>query len=132
MVKRKAKEFTLNYFLELKEEHTKMEKLTYNDLKIQNYLMSEEIPTEEAKNLFRFRTRSAFFKENMKTSFQSTPCPFCLVQPDNQTHSMVCPEVKTKIKIEGNYDDIFEEDIPSDISKTLLRISKLREDVIIS
>ena len=45
---------------------------------------------------------------------------------------MVCPEVKTKIKIEGNYDDIFEEDIPSDISKTLLRISKLREEVIIS
>ena len=132
LVKRKGKEFTLNYFLELKEEHTKMEKLDYNDLKLQNYLMSEEITAEEAKNLFRFRTRSAFFKENMKTGFQSTPCPFCHVQPDNQTHSMVCPDVNKKIKIEGNYDDIFQEDIPADISKTLLRITKLREDVIIS
>ena len=130
LVKIKAEEFTLNYLLGLKEKHTKMEKLDYIELKLQKYLKDDKIPVEEAKNLYRYRTRSAKYKENMKTSYQATPCPFCSVQPDTQLHSVQCTVVKSKVKIEGNYDDIFQEDIPRDISRTLFRISQLREDVI--
>ena len=127
----KIKEYTLEYLLELKERHSKMEKLDYTELKLQKYLKNDEIPTEEAKNLFRFRTRSALFKENMKNSFlQSVACPLCSVQPDNQTHSVQCTVVLSKTKVEGNYEDIFKEDIPPVISKTLLRISKLREGIL--
>ena len=90
LVKIKAKEFTLNYLLEMKEKHSKMENLSYTELKLQQYLKNDDIPTEEAKNLYRFRTRSAYFKENMKNGFLSTACPFCLVQPDNQVHSVKC------------------------------------------
>ena len=94
--------------LGLKERHTKMEKLYYSVLK-----------------------HSALFKENMKNSFlQSTACPFCFVQPDNQTHSVQCTVVISKTKVEGNYEDIFKENIPTVISKTLLRISKLREGIL--
>ena len=130
LVKTKAKEYTLNYLLDLKEKHSKMEKLQYTELKLQTYLKTDEIPVSEAKNLYRFRTRCAKFKENMKNGYQSTPCPFCLVQPDNQTHSVQCTVVKSRVKIDGNYEDIFKEKIPSNISKTLLNISKLREEVI--
>ena len=45
-----------------------------------------------------------------------------------QQHSLQCPEVKAKIKVNGSYKDIFEEDIPSEISNTLLRINQFRED----
>ena len=66
LVKIKTQEYTLNYLLELKDKHSKMEKLEYDELKLQDYLKDDDIPVAEAKNLFRFRTRSARFKENIK------------------------------------------------------------------
>ena len=130
LVKLKTKEYALEYLLTLKEKHSKMEKLKYVEVKLQNYLKNPNISVAEAKNLYRYRTRSAKYKENMKSSYLSTACPFCFVQLDSQTHSVQCTVISSKIKIEGNYDDIFKEDIPSDISKTLLKISKIREDII--
>ena len=128
MVKIHTQEYTLAYLLKIKESHTKMENLHYTEIKLQNYLKNSEITVEEARNLFKYRTRVAHFKENMKSSYASTVCPLCMVQPDTQTHSMQCPEVKLKTKIEGHYSDIFSENIPSTISKTLLNIFKLREE----
>ena len=124
-------ECTLEYLLKLKEKHTKMENLEYSELKMQSYLKDPDISVAEARNLYRYRTRSAKYKENMKSSYTTTSlaCLVCFVQPDTQQHSLQCPEIKAKVKVEGIYKDIFEEDIPSDISKTLLRISKFREDL---
>ena len=128
LVKIKTKEYTLNYLLDLKEEHSKMDNLQYFELKLQKYLKDGDFNVQEAKNLYRFRTHCAKFKENMKTSYTATPCPFCLVQPDNQAHSVQCPEVQQRVKIEGNYSEIFKENIPFNISKTLMNITKLREE----
>ena len=130
MVRIKVQEYTLNFLLEKKESHTKMDNLKYNKIKLQKYLKDPRIPVTEAKNLYRYRTRSAKYKENMKTSYQSTPCPFCFVQPDSQTHSVQCTVVRSKITVQGNYTDIFKENIPADISQTLLKISELREELI--
>ena len=122
MGKIKAKEYTLKYLLKLKGKHSKVDNLNYSELKLQNYLKDPE-----SKNLYRYRTRSARYKENMKSSYTATSlaCPLCQVQPDSQPHSLQCTEVKTKTKVEGRYLDIIGEDIHSDISKTLLRISKI-------
>ena len=130
MVKIKTKEYTMKYLLGIKEKHKKMDDLHYTELKLQNYLKDSDIPVAEARNLYRYRTRVAKYKENMKSSYTntSTACPLCLLHPDTQLHSVQCTEVKTKIVVEGRYEDIFDEDIPSNISKTLLRIDKLRED----
>ena len=38
LVKVKTTEYTLNYLLSLKEKHSKMDKLTYTEQKLQNYL----------------------------------------------------------------------------------------------
>ena len=130
LVKIKTKENALEYLLNLKAQHTKMDNLAYTELKLQKYLKSEEIPVHEAKNLFRFRTRGATFKENYGDRYQSKGCPLCAVHLDTQAHSLQCEEVKEKISIEGRYSDIFREKIPKDISKTLYKISKLREDFI--
>ena len=128
MTRIKAKEYSLNYLLNLSDRHEKMENLLYTDLRMQNYLNDSEIPVKEAKNLFRFRTRSAKFKENMKNSYNIRTCPLCCVQPDTQAHSLQCHEVKSKIRVEGNYGDIFSKNIPTNISKTLMRITELRKD----
>ena len=130
MVKTKTKEYTLNYLLEMKEKHSKMDNLSYSNLKLQKYLKESDKSVAEIQNLYRYRTRVAKYKENMKNSYSNTSqaCPLCLVHPDTQQHSVQCIEVKSKVLVEGSYRDIFQEDIPSDISKTLLRITKLRED----
>ena len=107
-----------------------MENLEYTELKLQNYLTDDEISVEEAKNLYRFRTRVAKFKENFKNGYVANACPLCLVQPDTQAHSLQCHVLKTKLDIKGTYSDIFCEDIPQDISKTLLEISKFRENLL--
>ena len=130
LVKIKTKEYTLEYLLRLKTKHKKMENVKYSELKIQNYLKSSKITTEEAKNLYRFRTRAAKFKENLKSSYAATGCPLCFVHPDTQEHSLNCTVVQEEVTIKGKYKDIFEEDIPTNISKTLLEISKLRQNVL--
>ena len=71
LVKTKAKESTLDYLLNLSEKHEKMENLHYTDLELHNYLKDAKIPEAEAKNLFRFRTRSAKFKANMKNGYST-------------------------------------------------------------
>ena len=65
MVKVKTKEYALDYLLELKSKHSKMNNLDYPELKLQDYLKDPKISVQESKNLFRFRTRTANFKTNM-------------------------------------------------------------------
>ena len=50
----------------MKEQHRKMDNLTYTEIKMQNYLKDNEIPVNDARNLYRFRTRVARFKENLR------------------------------------------------------------------
>ena len=120
----------MNYLLKLKVDHSKLDSLVYSKLKLQNYLKTDGIPVHEAKNLFKFRVRVARFKENFGDTYEDKCCPVCKVHLDTQAHSVQCEKVKQEIKIDGNYTDIFKENVPSNISKTLLRISKLREDLI--
>ena len=129
-LKIKTKEYALNHLLEMKSEHTKMDDLMYSELKMQKYLKSEEIPVNEAQNLFRHRVRVAQFKENFGEKYMNKTCPLCSLHLDTQVHAMQCEIVKSQITIEGKYSDIFKQKIPTNISRTLLKISKLRENVI--
>ena len=126
-IKIKMKEYTLEHLLSQKEEHSKMDNLHYVELKIQNYLTDDGISVQEAKNVYKFRTRSAKFKENYKNSYVGIACPLCLVQPDTQAHCVKCPEIVKMMPIQGTYSDIFSDDIPKEISSTLLRITEMRE-----
>ena len=84
-VKIKSKEFALEQLLKLKSKHSKMENLDYSELKLQKYLNNPLITVQEAKNLFKFRTRVANFQAKMKNNPRfSLTCPFCKVQPDTQ------------------------------------------------
>ena len=130
IVKAKMKENALNYLFSLKEKHSKMDDLCYTELKLQKYLKSDRIPVREAKNLYRYRVKVANFKANFGERYQSKGCPFCFVHLDTQPHAMQCVNVKDLVNTEGEYRKIFGENIPSNISKTLLNISKMRENLI--
>jgi hypothetical protein len=130
IVKIKTKEYTLEYLLELKSKHTKLDNLVYSELRLQKYLKSDDIPVYEAKNLFKYRVKVADFKENFGNKYENKVCPLCGIHMDTQTHAVHCVKVKESVPVEGNYSDIFKETIPRKISKTLYSISKLREGLI--
>ena len=129
LVKVKSKEYALEYLLKLKSKHSKMENLEYLELKLQNYLKTKDITVQEAKNLYKFRTRVAKFGENMKSNSNvSIACPLCQVEPDTQEHSvMQCSVVRSKVVVRGVYRDIFLDDVPVEIARTLMEIMELRE-----
>ena len=52
------------------------------------------------------------------------------MHPASQIHSLKCIEVKSKISVRGNYEDIFKKTIPKEISATLMKICELRKDFI--
>ena len=60
----------------------------------------------------------------------SIACPLCHVLPDTQEHSLECPVIRTRVEVKGKYRDIFLEEIPSNISKTLSEITEVREEFI--
>ena len=70
---------------------------------MQNYLRDGKIHVQEAKNLFRFRVRVAFFKENLENKYlHNLWCSLCHLYPDTKSHSVKGKEVKETVKIEGN------------------------------
>ena len=69
---------------------------------MQNYSKSEEIPENEAQNLFKYRVRVAQCKENLGDKYMNTACPLCSMHLDNQVHAIQC---EIKISVEGKYSD---------------------------
>ena len=64
IIKEKACLSAFTYLLEQKEEHTKMEFLSYNKLSVQSYFCTSEISTKNAKSIFKYRTKMSNVKEN--------------------------------------------------------------------
>ena len=92
---------------------------------MQNYLRDQNIPVNEAKSVFRFKTRTALFKENMKSYYKISSCPMCNCNtyPDTQSHSFDCEVTNMNIQIEESFMEIFKKNISQKLSRTLLRTS---------
>ena len=71
----------------MKSTHSKMDKLWYTELKMQEYLSSNKLTPEEAKTVFSFRTRMAKFQSNFRGANGHMPCPLCLFHIDSQDMS---------------------------------------------
>ena len=97
---------------------------------MQNYLKLENMNTNEAQTLFKYRTRMAKFGENYRGSKLSILCPLCMTHLDSQKMAIEnCPVVKKSISISGDYNQIFNTSlIPSDIVQTIVKLDKFREE----
>ena len=95
-----------------------MENLTYTKLKMQNYLKSSEFNMNESLNIFKYRTRMADFGENFRAGYDRVLCPLCLGHLDNQSQSFQCIAINNEIKIQGNINELYGENIPKKIGKT--------------
>ena len=129
IVKKKTNEFAADTLKLVKESHSKMSNLDYDDLEMQQYLKDENIKTNQARALFRFRTRMARFWENFKGGRPPQPCPICkqAQSVDTEAHSFKCEVIASNISVDGEYSEIFGPRAGQKIAKTVENIEKYRE-----
>ena len=128
LVKIKIKEFALDSLNMVKIKHSKMDNILYTELKIQDYLLSEEISVQQKRILFKFRTRMSNFEENFRGLNPPVPCKICCMHVDSQNHAVNCFETMKNVKVRGNYDEIFTNSISVETAAMLEKILEFREN----
>ena len=128
LVKCKGMEFALDQLNTEKFKHSKMENLVYTDLKVQDYLLSTEITTEQKRNLFLFRTRMANFSENFRNGDMAQPCKMCHLFRDSQSHGVDCYETMKYVKIKGNLQEIYTNNISRETGIMITQIMEARKN----
>ena len=127
MVKLSVCEYALDQLNEEKFSHSKMDSLVYTELKIQNYLVSEDILVSQKRNIFLFRTRMAEYGQNYPAGFHTIPCKMCGLHTDCQTHSTNCKETMRKVRVHGNYNEIYTDNISKNTALMLQQILEVRK-----
>ena len=105
-----------------------MSELWYSELKTQDYLLSNKFTTTQAKTVYSFRTRMANFTENFRGVKGNLLCSLCGTHLDSQVMAFNCPKLKIDISIRGRYEDLFMEDIPTEVVQTIMDIMSYRKN----
>ena len=126
LVKLKARALALKMLLEKKMQHSKMDALSYLELKPQNYLSIKNARIEQIRNVFRFRTRMANFRDNFKSSGGPTMCPLCDKHYDTQSLSFQCSFYRDKLKITCDMRDVNSEHVTLQTARTITEMINLR------
>ena len=118
---------------------SKLDNLEYTELKMQNYLKSSNINSNQVKSLFKFRTRMATVAVNFPNMYVDLSCPLCKSSSDTQEHILQCsklldevPELKSNSKV--LYKHIFSNNIEK-MKDTVLLLDlamKKREEILTS
>ena len=88
IIKEKARQKSLEYLLDLKKKHSKLDQLSYNKLKIQSYFGTSKISIKAAKSVFKYRTKMSSVKDNFHSMYNqdTLDCPECPGINDTQEH----------------------------------------------
>ena len=132
LVKKMAKEFELEKLIIYKEvkNNSKLKELNYKKLETQDYL--KDLTVQEAKAVFRFRTKMQTFDGNLNGKETKVLCPLCAEHFDLQETCFDCPILRKKLRIEDRYESIFGSVIPATLAKILLGIEKIRKEEYLS
>ena len=107
-----------------------MDNLDYTEIKMQDYLKSENIKIQDALNLFKFRTRMAEFGQNFRAGADEVWCPLCSEKLDDQSHSFQCKIIIKEIELKGNLSEIYSGDISQATAQTATKIINIRKKLI--
>ena len=120
IVKESCKRTALKYLLDEKAKvNRKMGKLSYSELKMQDYLQTNLLNTTQKKILYKLRVRMINVSNNMGVKVQCFLCREDSADEqnlDSQEHLLVCPRIKDEVKeIRDNttvaHDDIYSDNI---------------------
>ena len=131
LVKTKANEYALNKLLGKQAANSKIERLKYSELKIQNYLVDENLNPNEMKTVFRYRTRMEEFSENFRGGNDLVVCPLCSLHLDSQDLCFQCPVMKKDLGLDGDMAEVYKTDISKEIIQKISKISEYRKEKIV-
>ena len=95
IVKTQITEKSLNYLNNLKQKHSKVNKLKHNKLIMQPYFLPSEsdISKDEIQLIFQMRSKVTKVKMNLKGLYDTYECLVCLNQDESQEHIYSCEEI---------------------------------------
>ena len=133
-VKESSKKLAFQKLMKQKMEHSKMKQLQYNSLKLQDYLMSRNIPLKTKQMICRIRIRMESFKANYKGSYDSLICSLCNTHVDSQMEALNCPKIKLEDtdadEMSSKYKNLFDENIDDESIKMMMTIMRQREKLL--
>ena len=88
-IKKAIKSKALEDLLEVQYTYSKGEHLVYGSLQMRSYFKSNAISTEQAKLIFKIRTRMINVKNNYRHSYQDLTCPLKCKEMDIQEHLLI-------------------------------------------
>ena len=112
-LKCKIKETAMKYLNKIKNSHSKVENINYENLQVQPYLVDTKFTTNEKQLLFRLRTRMTNVKLNFRSSYQDLSCNLCASNSlQSDIHLLECETLIDKCSqlrndIASEYEDIF-------------------------
>ena len=126
LVNKKSMEYALEKFLKIKIKHSKMDNLSYYELKMQDYLKLDQFTVEENKLILLWRLRMARFGSNYGDPFKQ--CPLCKKHSDTQENCIIkCEEIQKRVEIKFHYQEIFRNPT-KEIVQVLKKVTVLREN----
>ena len=94
------------------------------------YLTNPSIKPDQARILFKFRTGMAPFGQNFRGLKDNVPYPICYIGLDTAEHAWKCNHITGLIRIECNFNDIYNDDICHDVVLTANKIIQIRENIL--
>ena len=123
-MKVKAREYALDELTKMKAGYSKMDNIYYPRLEMQHYLKNEKINPENAKLIIAYRTRLAYFTENLQSPYGPKHCPLCFTHLDNQQGAFKFPKILPSLG-KGKYEELFLNDILLYLIKNLKTVRKV-------
>ena len=95
IIKRKTEHEALKYLEKLKEKHSKVKLLKHPVLKMQKYLMPNDIKMkiEDCQGIFKLRSRVTAAKINQRNRYENHECEVCGLFDETQEHILNCKEI---------------------------------------
>ena len=116
IVKESVQTAAFYYLVKVKDTHSKVAHISYDTLRMQDYLEPSIFSADLAKFTFQCRSRMLVVGENYKQGQNVTICPLCNVSSelDSQSHLLQCIKLNPS-NIADNvtpiYEDLFSQDI---------------------
>ena len=95
IIKTHIAEKSLHYLNNLKQKHSKVNKLKHQKLSMQSYFLPSEndMTKDEIQLIFQMRSKVTKVKMNMKGLYDTYECSVCLNQDESQEHIYSCGEI---------------------------------------
>ena len=119
-------------FVELKT-HKKVKQINYPSLKMQSYLNSDSLSSDEKKQLTNFRAQCVrTMKTHFKKRYKNVSCPLqCSNSEDTPEHLLVCPKIKHEELDKVNISQLFQNVIEKEqIGKVLSNLMRQRVKIL--